>query len=122
MTHLTLLSSLPASASLFFIGAIEQKQTLFVKHFLATHLPHVQYEHIERFNTLNHHLTNVRDGFFIPATKTSLAYQLIIQHIGEIGSLGFDGDYLVGYNTKEYFMNLLDAMQSFVSHDEKIQS
>lgn len=122
MSHLTFLSSLPSSTSLFFIGSIEKEQTLFLKRFLATYLPHVQYEHIERFNTLHHHLTNVRDGFFIPATKTSLTYQLIIQHIGKIGSLGFDGDYLVGYNTKEYFINLLDAMQSFVSHDEKIQS
>lgn len=122
MPHLTFLSSLPSSTSLFFIGAIEKEQTLFVKRFLATYLPHVQYTHIERFNTLNHHLTNVSDGFFIPVAKNSLAYQLIIQHIGEIGSMGFDGEFLVGYNTKEYFMNLLDAMQSYVSHHETIQS
>ncbi|ACZ11954.1 hypothetical protein [Sulfurospirillum deleyianum] len=104
MPHLTFLSSLPSSTSLFFIGAIEKEQTLFVKRFLDAYLPHAQYEHIERFHTLNHHLTNVRDGFFILASEASLAYQLIIQHIGDIGSLGFDGDFVVGYNTKEYFI------------------
>lgn len=118
MPHLTFLSSLPSSTSLFFIGAIKKEQTLFVKHFLDTYLPDVKYECIERFNTLNHHLTNVRDGFFILASEASLAYQLIIHHIGDIGSLGFEGDFVVGYNTKEYFISLLDAMQSYAAQNE----
>ena len=122
MPHLTFLSSLPSSTSLFFIGAIEKEQTLFVKRFLDAYLPHAQYEHIEQFNTLNHHLTNVKDGFFILASEASLAYQLIIQHIGEIGSLGFDEDFVVGYNTKEYFINLLDTMQSYGAQNETPQA
>ena len=118
MPHLTFLSSLPSSTSLFFVGAIEKEQTLFVKRFLDTYLPNIQYEHIENFNTWNHHLTNVRDGFFIPAPEASLAYQLIVQHIGDIGSMGFEGDFVVGYNTKEYFISLLDAMQSYAAQNE----
>lgn len=111
----SLLQKLPSHTSLFFIGAFTSTQADFMNRFMLTYLPFLNYTHIPNFNEINPNLTNICDGFFIPATEFSTEYQLIIQHMGAIGSVGLDNDYVIGYDTKEYFLYLIETMQSYHS-------
>ena len=115
MARHSCLSSLASDISMYFIGATTKEQVVSFQQFMQKHLPYISYDHISRFNQYNHHLTHIIDGFFIPVLKDSLEYALIEEHIGVIGSMGIEDDFMIRYDTKYYFEKLIDGLLEFES-------
>lgn len=115
MAECSCLSSLASDISMYFIGATTKEQALSFQRFMQKYLPNISYDHISRFNHYNHHLTHIIDGFFIPVLEGSVEYTLIEDHLGFIGSLGIDNDFMIQYDTKHYFEKLIDGLIEFAN-------